>query len=93
MILIEVAKFIAAQLGERADDLCCYAETDITRRRHVVELREIYGYKMFTGRGARDLKAWLEKAAETARSNEDLARRFIEQCRVAQIHPARNYRH
>ncbi|MCB2158645.1 MAG: Tn3 family transposase, partial [Rhodobacteraceae bacterium] len=50
-----------------------------------VELREIYGYKMFTGRGARDLKAWLERAAETARSNEDLARRFVEQCRVAQI--------
>lgn len=85
LIPIEVARFIAAQLGERADDLCCYAETDVTRRRHLVELREIYGYKMFTGRGARDLKAWLEKAAETARSNEDLARRFVEQCRVAQI--------
>jgi len=85
VIPIEVARFIAAQLGERADDLCCYAETDVTRRRHLVELREIYGYKMFTGRGARDLKAWLEKAAETARSNEDLARRFVEQCRVAQI--------
>ncbi|HRX75346.1 MAG TPA: Tn3 family transposase, partial [Hyphomonas sp.] len=85
VIPIEVARFIAAQLGERADDLCCYAETDVTRRRHLVELREIYGYKMFTGRGARDLKAWLERAAETARSNEDLARRFVEQCRVAQI--------
>jgi len=85
VIPIEVARFIAAQLGETADDLCCYAETDVTRRRHLVELREIYGYKMFTGRGARDLKAWLERAAETARSNEDLARRFVEQCRVAQI--------
>lgn len=85
VIPIEVARFIAAQLGERADDLCCYAETDVTRRRHLVDLREIYGYKMFTGRGARDLKAWLEGASETARSNEDLARRFVEQCRVAQI--------
>ncbi|WP_284145732.1 DUF4158 domain-containing protein [Pseudosulfitobacter pseudonitzschiae] len=47
-------------------------------------MRAIYGYKMFTGRGARDLKAWLEGAAETARSNEDLARRFVEQCRAAQ---------
>lgn len=84
VIPIEVAKFIAAQLGERADDLCCYAETDVTRRRHLVELREIYGYKMFTGRGARDLKSWLEDAAETARSNEDLARRFVEQCRASQ---------
>ncbi len=84
VIPIEVAKFIAAQLGERADDLCCYAETDVTRRRHLVDLRDIYGYKMFTGRGARDLKAWLEAAAETARSNEDLARRFIKQCRATQ---------
>ncbi|MFV0473498.1 MAG: Tn3 family transposase [Pikeienuella sp.] len=82
VIPIEVARFIAAQLGERADDLSCYAETDVTRRRHLVELRETYGYKMFTGRGARDLKAWLEDAAETARSNEDLARRFVEQCRA-----------
>ena len=39
---------------------------------------------MFTGRGSRDLKAWLERAAETARSNEDLARRFVEQCRATQ---------
>ena len=84
VIPIEVAKFIAAQLGERADDLSCYAETNVTRRRHLVELREIYGYKMFTGRGARDLKIWLEGAAETARSNEDLARRFVEQCRASQ---------
>ena len=41
-----------------------------------------YGYKMFTGRGSRDLKCWLDDAAETARSNEDLARRFVEQCRA-----------
>lgn len=61
VIPIEVAKFIAAQIGERADDLCCYAETDVTRRRHLVDLREIYGYKMFTGRGARDLKGFCRK--------------------------------
>ena len=39
---------------------------------------------MFAGRGARDLKIRLEDAAETARSNEDLARRFVEQCRASQ---------
>lgn len=84
VIPIEVAKFIAAQLGERADDLSCYAETDVTRRRHLAILRDIYGYRMFAGRGARDLKIWLEDAAEIARSNEDLARRFVEQCRASQ---------
>ena len=47
-------------------------------------LRDLYGYKMFTGRGSRDLKVWIENEAETARSNEDLARRFVEQCRATQ---------
>jgi len=84
VIPLNIAKFIAAQLGEKADDLCSYAETDVTRRRHLVDLRAIYGYKMFTGRGSRDLKAWLEDVAETARSNEDLARCFVEQCRAIQ---------
>ena len=39
---------------------------------------------MFTDRGSPDLKIWLESEAETARSNEDLARRFVEQCRATQ---------
>jgi TnpA family transposase len=82
VIPLNIAKFIAAQLGEKAEDLCSYAETDVTRRRHLIDLRAIYGYKMFTGRGSRDLKCWLDDVAETARSNEDLARRFVEQCRA-----------
>jgi hypothetical protein len=44
-------------------------------------LREIYGYKTFTGRGARDLREWTFGQAEDARSNEDLAHRFIVRCR------------
>ncbi len=39
---------------------------------------------MFAGRGSRDLKVWLEKKAEKARSNEDLARRFVDRCRSTQ---------
>ncbi|MGL4811697.1 MAG: Tn3 family transposase [Beijerinckiaceae bacterium] len=85
VIPLPVTRFLAAQLGIRPDDLAGYAAREETRHEHLAILREIYGYKMFTGRGARDLKAWLEKAAETARSNEDLARRFVEQCRAAQI--------
>lgn len=82
VIPLAVTRFLAAQLGLRPDDLVDYATRAETRREHLVALREIYGFKMFTGRGARDLKTWLEGAAETARSNEDLARRFAEQCRV-----------
>jgi len=84
IIPLEVSRFLAAQLGERSEDLACYAETDVIRRRHLIDLRRIYGFKMFSGRGARDLKAWLEHEAETARSNEDLARRFVEECRRTQ---------
>ena len=83
-IPLEVSRFIAAQLGEKLDALACYAETDVTRRRHLADLRELYGYKMFSGRGARDLKAWLEEQAETAPSNKDLAQKFVEECRRTQ---------
>lgn len=84
-IPLEVAEFVAAQIGVKGIDLAGYAETDVTRRRHLIDLRAIYGYKMFTGRGARDLTAWLQNEAETAKSNEDLARKFIEECRRSQI--------
>src|SRR3546814_7765383 len=46
-------------------------------------LRRIYGYRMFPGRGpyARAFRNWLLAEAEQARSNDDLARRFIARCR------------
>uniref|UniRef100_UPI000D1986DF Tn3 family transposase n=1 Tax=Thalassobius sp. I31.1 TaxID=2109912 RepID=UPI000D1986DF len=83
-IPLEVSRFMAAQLGMNADDLADYAIREETRRDHLVELRTIYGFRMFSGRGARDLKAWLEREAETARSNDDLARRLVEECRRTQ---------
>lgn len=84
VIPLAITRFLAAQLGLKPDDLADYAAREGTRREHLTTLRIIYGYKMFSGRGARDLKAWLEKEAETARSNEDLARRFVEECRRTQ---------
>jgi TnpA family transposase len=79
-----VIKFIAAQLGMHASDLEGYAIREETRRDHLIELRAIYGYKMFTGRGARDLKVWLGTVAEAAFSNEDMAQRFVAECRRTQ---------
>jgi TnpA family transposase len=79
-----ISSFIAAQLGEEMDELCRYAETDVTRRRHLVDLRQLYGFKMFSGHRARELKAWLAGEAEVATSNHDLARRFVEECRRTQ---------
>ncbi|MEM9098679.1 MAG: Tn3 family transposase [Pseudomonadota bacterium] len=85
VIPLEVSRFIAAQLGMDADDLAgAYALREETRRDHLVELRSIYGYRMFSGGRARELRAWLERAAEGARSNDDLARGFIEECRRTQ---------
>ena len=66
-------------------DLGGYAIREETRWEHLAELRRIYGYRMFSGRCARDLKVWLEHEAERAPSNEGLARRFVEECRRRQV--------
>ena len=85
VIPLNVLRFIAAQLGMRADDLAGYAIREETRREHLAELRRSYGYRMFSGRCAQDLKVWLEKEAEGAPSNEGLARRFVEECWRRQV--------
>ena len=85
VIPAEITGYLAAQLGLKPDDLVDYAHRPETRREHLADLRAIYGYKMFSGGGARDLKRWLEHEAETARSNMDLARRFVEECRRTHI--------
>ena len=84
VIPLEVTRFLAAQLGLKADDLAGYASREETPHEHLAALQYLYDYKMFPGRGSRDLKVWIETEAETARSNEDLARRFVEQCRATQ---------
>ncbi|MGJ8624137.1 MAG: Tn3 family transposase [Yoonia sp.] len=77
----DVLAFIGTQLGLTGDALLSYAARRQTRQEHLEALRDIYGYKSFTGRGARDLKDWLDQQAELATSNEDIARRFVEECR------------
>ncbi len=81
----ELTQFLAAQLGLRVEDLSEYAMREETRHDHLAALRMIYGYKSFAGRAAQELRDWLATQAEDARSNEDIARRFVERCRQAQI--------
>ncbi len=81
----QITQYLAAQLGLRPDDLIDYAVREETRHEHLAILRDIYGYRMFTGQGARGLKTWLASEAEQARSNEGLARCFVEKCRTTQI--------
>lgn len=85
----EILSFIGAQLGILAYALLTYAARRQTHQQHMEALRNIYGYKAFAGRGARDVRDWLFDQAEEARSNEDLAQRFVAQCReVVTILPA-----
>ncbi len=80
----DVLAFIGAQLGLTGEALLSYAARRQTRQEHMETLRYLYGYRAFSGRGARDLKTWLDRQAELATSNEDIARRFVDECRRAQ---------
>ena len=71
LIPAEVIEFIGAQLGLGADDLVDYAAREETRHEHLAELRGLYGFRTFSGRGASELKEWLFREAEMAVSNED----------------------
>ena len=77
----KVLRFIGTQLGMTGDALLTYAARRQTRHQHLDAIRKLYGYRMFSGRAARDLTLWLETEAETARSNEELARKLVEECR------------
>jgi TnpA family transposase len=81
IIPMEVLEFIGAQLGLRGEDLIDYAAREETRHEHLAELRAIYGFRSFSGRGARDLRDWVSREAELAASNEDMVRRFVLECR------------
>ena len=80
-----VLSFIGAQIGIDGDALLTYAARRQTRQEHLEALRAIYGYRMFTGQQAREMASWLAIAAEDARSNEELVRRFATECRRRQI--------
>lgn len=83
MIPIAVSTFLGAQLGIASDALVRYAVRRQTRQQHMEMLRSNYGYRTFPGQGAlaRAFRDWLFIEAEQARSNDDLARRFIARCR------------
>lgn len=54
-----VVRFIRAQLGMTGDELLPYAARRQTRQQHLHALRQVYGFKMFSGHRARELNAWL----------------------------------
>lgn len=80
-----VLRFIAAQIGLKPDDLLPYAARENTRYEYLGALRRIYGYKMFTGKPAKQMKHWLDQHTEAIQSNEAMVRGFVEECRRRQI--------
>ena len=67
------------------DALIPYAVREETRHEHLAELRKLYGFRSFAGGVARDLKGWVEREAEMAKSAEDLVVRFVERCRQSLV--------
>lgn len=84
-IPIEVLRFLGDQIGIKAGDLAGYATREETRHNHLAQLRKLYGFKSFTGRGAAELRQWLLDQALHTTSNLALAERFIARCRETQI--------
>lgn len=80
-----VIMYLAAQLGLSAEALAEYAIREETRHEHLAKLREVYGYRSFSGVAATNLKTWLAEQAEKATTNENLVQRFIVKCRRTQI--------
>jgi len=80
-----ISRFVAAQIGLPPDNLLPYATREKTRREHLGALRKIYGYKSFRGKRVKQMKAWLDRQAEAAASNEGLVCAFVEECRQRQI--------
>ena len=76
-----VVDFIGRQLDLDGDDLADYAARIETRHDHLAELHRLYGFRSFSGGAARAIRNRLWSEAELARSNEDLVRRFANECR------------
>lgn len=81
----EISRFLAAQLGLQPDDLLRYAIREKTRREHLASLRKIYGYVMFKGKRAKQMRAWLDRKMGVVVNSESLVRGFVEECRRRMI--------
>ena len=81
----EIARFLAAQLGLKPDDLLPYATRENTRHEHLGSLRKTYGYRMFKGKRVKQIRNWLDQNAEAVQSSEGLVREFVAECRRRQV--------
>lgn len=85
VIPFEVARYIAKQLDEDATSLMEYAETDVTRRRHLIDLRRLYGFEMFSGSTSSLMRSWLADRSHKTSSTEMLLTDFVYECRFRKV--------
>lgn len=74
-------RFIASQVGAALDDLATYAQRDETRREHLAELQQTYGWQSGTARTYRELSAWLTEQARGTDNGMALMANLIGECR------------
>jgi hypothetical protein len=77
--------FVGAQIGVTGDALLGYDAREATRYQHSTALQRIYGYRPFEGRVRQEIAAWLEAAAERARTNDQLAANVVAELRHRKI--------
>ena len=85
MIPEPMLTFVAAQLGLAGDDLLGYGTREATRYQHSAALQRIYGYRPFEGRACEEMKPWIDRAAELARTNDQLATDLLAELRRRRI--------
>lgn len=80
-----IIAFVARQLGIRRGALSGYGRRDQTRRQHLAELMNLFGYRAFDNARFSDLVAWLTPAAQIDRRPGRLISLALEELRQRRI--------
>lgn len=82
---MELLDYVASQLGIAPSGFAKYALRDQTRRAHLAELQEVFGYRQFTGELDQELRAWLLPVALNIGRGTVLVAAVIEELRRHRI--------
>jgi TnpA family transposase len=77
--------FIGAQIGITGEQLERYAARSVTKYQHSAVLQRTYGYCTYEGPAVKQVKVWLESAAEQAFGNVQLANELLAELRKRKI--------
>jgi hypothetical protein len=80
-----ILAFLASQIEEPPSALQEYAARDPTRREHLGELQQVYGYRPFTRQVYRELSVWLMLIALSTTQGVALMEALLNQLRARKI--------